>query len=285
MRPWLVVTAIGCLTALAGDTPADPWKEDKKLQRKMTFEFTDTPLTEAVKFLSNLCKVNFVFDPGADADRVAVSKEVSDLPLKEALTQMLDDAGLDIEPLDEALFIFKKGVYRKPSEGPPKPLTAEQADAFKQAIREMASEEFATREAASKKIAALGRDAQPLLEETLKESKDAEVRRRVQAALSPFQARSFATDPPEVAKALDAFGKKVTFEFVQTPLADAVVFMDKLLDAKITVDKAVAESSVSLRVKDMTAANALRWIARLGNVRLAVQAGELTLVKPDEKAK
>ncbi|MEK6709960.1 MAG: hypothetical protein AABZ64_05210, partial [Nitrospinota bacterium] len=43
----------------------DTWKQDirKKLQRKVTFEFVDTPLEEAIAFLRSLANVTMIVDP------------------------------------------------------------------------------------------------------------------------------------------------------------------------------------------------------------------------------
>ena len=91
----------------------DPWKQEfqKKLARKVSFEFVDTPLNEALQFLDSLAKVNFILDPRADAEgagKVSISLRVSDMEMEMALKWILRLAELDYELRNQAVFITKK---------------------------------------------------------------------------------------------------------------------------------------------------------------------------------
>ena len=88
------------------------WKRDmrRQMRRRVTFEFEDTPVEEAISFLQTLCKVGVVLDPatfrGADAaaDK-PVTLKVTDTPFDEALGKVLALAGLDYALKHEAIFI------------------------------------------------------------------------------------------------------------------------------------------------------------------------------------
>jgi dipeptidyl aminopeptidase/acylaminoacyl peptidase len=64
-----------------------------------------------------------------------------------------------------------------------KPAAAVPPDQVRQLLRDLDSQEFQSREAASKKLAEFADDAEPALQQALKVSKSAEQRRRIQALL------------------------------------------------------------------------------------------------------
>ena len=80
-----------------------------KLDRKVSFEFVDTPLSEAINFLQTLTHVNMIIDPratGGGAD-VPINLKVSDMSLGLALEWILKLAELDYALKDNAIFISK----------------------------------------------------------------------------------------------------------------------------------------------------------------------------------
>ncbi|MCW8133708.1 MAG: hypothetical protein KIS92_25405 [Planctomycetota bacterium] len=96
-----------------GKTKAEEqWKQDikKRLQRKVTFEFVDTPLDEAINFLRSLTNVTMILDPKvAQAGGVPpISLRVTDMSLDLALEWLLKLADLDYALKDNAIFISKK---------------------------------------------------------------------------------------------------------------------------------------------------------------------------------
>lgn len=79
--------------------------------------------------------------------------------------------------------------------------------------------------------------------------------------------------------------KKVTFDFVETPLADVMNFLQALLDVNLIVDPGLdRDQVVTLRVNDMAAGQALQWIARMVGGRVDVRDGAVVLerARPDE---
>jgi Flp pilus assembly secretin CpaC/tetratricopeptide (TPR) repeat protein len=79
----------------------------RKLDRKVSFEFVDTPLSEAVTFLQTLTKVNMILDPRAleaNGD-TPINLKVTNMTLQLALDWILKLADLDYALRDSALFI------------------------------------------------------------------------------------------------------------------------------------------------------------------------------------
>jgi len=88
----------------------DTWKQDirKKLQRKVTFEFVDTPLEEAIAFLRSLANVTMIVDPKVTAAGApTINLRVTDMSLDLALEWILRLADLEYALRDNAIFISK----------------------------------------------------------------------------------------------------------------------------------------------------------------------------------
>ncbi len=91
----------------------EPWKEEirKKMKRLVSFEFVDTPLEDALKFLDSLTKVNIIMDPKAVADganRTPINLRVQDMELELALKWILKLAELEYDLKNQAVYITKK---------------------------------------------------------------------------------------------------------------------------------------------------------------------------------
>jgi len=91
----------------------DPWKQDirKKIARKVSFEFVDTPLSEAIAFLNSLTKITIILDPRVSAegvDKAPITLRVNDMEMELALKWILRLAELDYDMRNQAIFITKK---------------------------------------------------------------------------------------------------------------------------------------------------------------------------------
>ncbi|MBE7462432.1 MAG: hypothetical protein HS116_02960 [Planctomycetes bacterium] len=95
-----------------GKTKVDEqWKQDikKKLQRKVSFEFVDTPLDEAITFLRSLTNVTMIVDPKVlEGGAAPINLRVTDMTLELALEWILRLAELDYALKDNAVFISKR---------------------------------------------------------------------------------------------------------------------------------------------------------------------------------
>lgn len=107
----LVFALIFSAPARAGD---DTDSIKKKLQRKVSFEFVDTPFVDAVEFLRHLSNINVVIDPKVLAERKpqAVNLRVNDMPLDTALQWILKLVELDFMIADNAIFISTPEVIK-----------------------------------------------------------------------------------------------------------------------------------------------------------------------------
>ncbi len=80
-----------------------------------------------------------------------------------------------------------------------------------------------------------------------------------------------AENPPEwEAKVRETLSKKVSFDFVETPLPDVLSFLSSLSGTTIVLDQAAIKDQqqpqISLRVSDMRLEAALSWICRLAGL-------------------
>jgi len=97
---------------LAGRAAEEPrWKREMrtKLQRKVSFEFVETPLSEAINFLQTLTKINMILDPkaleGRGGANTPITLKVRDMTLELALKWILRLAELDYTLKGKAVFI------------------------------------------------------------------------------------------------------------------------------------------------------------------------------------
>lgn len=68
--------------------------------------------------------------------------------------------------------------------------------------------------------------------------------------------------------------KKATFDFVETPLQDALSFVRALLGVNIVIDpKVKLKEPLTLTVKEMNVGAALQWMLRLGGAELEIRNG------------
>ena len=93
--------------------PEEPWKDEvrKKMKRLVSFEFVDTPLEDALKFLDSLTRVNIILDPKAVADganKTPINLRVQDMELELALKWILKLAELEFDLKNQAVYITKK---------------------------------------------------------------------------------------------------------------------------------------------------------------------------------
>jgi len=96
----------------------EKWKRDVRdqMEKRISFDFVDTPLADVVAFLSNLTGTNMVLDPVAvQGDDVPVTLKVNDMRLGAALEWILKLVNLTYALQDEAIFIStKERVSQKP---------------------------------------------------------------------------------------------------------------------------------------------------------------------------
>lgn len=282
----------------AGEKPKDAKDEGKKgsqeveteemkkaMARKVSFEFIDTPVSEGVNFIDSLVSITFVIDPKVKQEDKWVTLRVTDMPASEALGKIAAAVGAKVFVKDGAYYIGKEapGDAKKAPQAPAK-LTAEQAKAVEAAIKDLASDEFATREAASKAIADAGIGALPLLQAAMKKTDDVEAQSRMKALAQAFLEELGGDEGSEALN--NALERKVSFEFIDTPLSETITFLNSLVrnsGAKIEVsDTAPRDAAINLRVTEMKLGMALEWIAKLSDCQLVKSGGTVTVKRKSE---
>jgi len=205
--------------------PKTKWSREirRRLERRISFEFAETPLSEAIAFLQTLTKMNMILDPSAKASRRQVTMKVTNMPLDSALRWTCLIAGCDYALVDHAVFIS----------------TPERA-----AMELLRAAERSTEDAAPG-------DALPEWER--------ELRRKLE--------------------------RKVTFEFVETPLGEALRFFTTLTETPFDLApeaERVRTTPVSLNITNMPFAVALRWICRLAGCDYSLVDGTVRVHPPEE---
>ena len=82
----------------------------------------------------------------------------------------------------------------------------------------------------------------------------------------------------------EALAKPVTFDFIETPLADVAAFLGSQADVTMVVDsEAVRDErpTITLRVRDMRADQALNWITKLAGLRYRIVDEAVFITKPE----
>lgn len=92
-----------------------PQKEDwnsiikKKLEKKVSFEFLETPFDKIIEFLRDFANVNVVNCTKDRGSTIPVTLEVADMPLEQALAWICRSAGSEMKIENGALFIIETG--------------------------------------------------------------------------------------------------------------------------------------------------------------------------------
>jgi Flp pilus assembly secretin CpaC/tetratricopeptide (TPR) repeat protein len=91
----------------------EPWKADirRRMSRRVTFEFVDTELKDAIAFLNTMTKVTIILDPrvaSKGADKTLITLRVADMELEVALRWILRLADLEYDLRNQAVFITDK---------------------------------------------------------------------------------------------------------------------------------------------------------------------------------
>ncbi|HUT35523.1 MAG TPA: hypothetical protein VNE39_18690 [Planctomycetota bacterium] len=77
--------------------------------------------------------------------------------------------------------------------------------------------------------------------------------------------------------------KRVTFDFVETPIGDAMNFIQQLLGVNVVVDPGLDKGrALTLRVNDMPMGQALQWIAKLADAKMEVRDGAVVIQRAGE---
>ena len=92
---------------------------------------------------------------------------------------------------------------------------------------------------------------------------------------------------PLALRVKELFAKRLSFDFVETPLQDVLSFIGTLADVNIIVDRRifrVEPPSVTLKVNDISLGNAVYWIAVLCDLKIELRGGAIFVARGRPKA-
>jgi len=96
-----------------------------------------------------------------------------------------------------------------------------------------------------------------------------------------------AKDDDAEAKIKDILkNKRVTFDFVETPIVDAMNFVQALIGANLVIDPGMDQQApLTLRVNEMPVGQALQWMAKMVGAKMDVRDGAIVIqaAKDDER--
>ena len=114
-----LLLALACAAFVPGARAEETAEEKikKALTRKVSFEFVDTPLTDALDFIRRLSNVAIVVHPKIIADgkdKTTINLRVTDMNMDLALEWILKLAELDYKIRNQGIYIFPPGAKDEP---------------------------------------------------------------------------------------------------------------------------------------------------------------------------
>lgn len=246
------------------------------MRKRVTFDFVETPTRDVTNFLASLVEVPIIFDALAVGHAPDATLRVNDMRFQSALNWTMRLAKLGFAVTPEGILISKPERIAE-VKGQAEPLAVAVHDVSDilaegwelsevvECLRELRDHSRTFILGAGTRVVAV-----------VRAGRVSEVGRQLDAMRGPKLAparpdgaRPLPDQPEWVAKTHDALSKKVTFDFVETPLQDVVNFLSSLVDVTIVMETEPTRdaASVTLRVNDMRLGAALQrvlWPMGLG---------------------
>ncbi len=215
------------------------------MQKKVTFDFVETPLQDVVNFLSSLVEAPFTLDSEAAGRAPNVTMRVNEMRLSSALDWVLKlvDFGFAVTP--DAILVSKADrIARMKDRATPLAIVVHDVSDILDEGWQLGEMVRSLDELSDHpRVWTLGLGTR--LVTIVRAGPEAEAGGLVRTMRGPKltparpdRAKPPA-DPPEwVVRIRDALNKKVTFDFVETPLPDVVNFLSSLVDVTIVLDEA-----------------------------------------------
>ena len=297
----------------------------EKMANKISFDFVDTPLQDVLGFVSSLVEITMVLDTEAVKDKhPTITLKVIDMPLGKALGRACKLVGMVHVAHDGALLVTTparaKAIRRRdmlwlPHQRPPN-------KRFAKAVAKKARFDF-VETPLQDVLSFIG----SLLEITVVLDPQAvkgdaptvtlkvnDVRRDRAArwvcrtvglvyiwqdeaifVATPKRAREMIQHDkerrphqrPPTKKLGAVMAKKVSFDFVDTPLHNVLAFVSSLVDVTIVPhDQALKKAAtVRLKVDDMPVGTSLKWICRMAGLVHVWQDGKILVTTPEAARK
>jgi hypothetical protein len=102
---------------------------EKGLETKITVDFVDTALTDALSYFSAVTNVHAIVDPEVDAEKLEITMKLDDIPLRSALTHLLKAVGLSWDERWGGVFVAKRArLAVLPKDPLPLPAESEESE-------------------------------------------------------------------------------------------------------------------------------------------------------------
>lgn len=263
-------------------TAPPPWMAElkKKLERKISFDFVETPLRDVVSFLQQITNATIILDEHAveKLPNSDVTLKVTDMRLGPALERIVDQVGLGYVLTEQVIFVSSKDqVSDRPRPNEVADVELELRDPESDAKTRLSGYRFHQRElgkfyifcsdAKGSIVRVSGWDDVLLL---VGEGYLTEEERKNILAGQP---------PPWLSDIRKTLALKISFDFIETPLRDVVHFLQSITNATIILDpkavKELANPEVTLKVTDMKLGLALDWILSMVDLGYAYADGAI----------
>lgn len=263
----------------------EPWEKEirAKLERKVSFEFVDTPFEEVIGFLRSLANVTIIVSPDAAATGALQSKvtlRAKDMTLGVALQWIARMSELNVSLREHCLFV--SGRDSTPVEMRVLDVSGLPISADLLALVIQQKFDNPKKDKSETSVGVIGN----LVKVAQTREASREIYTLVAAIREQAPSGKISFQPlvvPEWKKAMqEQLKKKITFEFVDTPLEDTIDFFQKTSGINIIVDPAIAAAGtpvINLRVTDMDLSHALEWSLRLANCTYSLENEALFITK------
>jgi len=244
----------------------------QKLEQKVSFDFMDTPLPDAVTFLKALTGLPVMLDPQLDAPKkTLVTLKMNDMKLGQALDWIATQAEAEIAHAGGILFLGSKQSASKVAQ---KPVAETIAIEILAQDSKAPSTGFLLHPSESGRVAAFctdGKGHSVTLQGYAYKWMDA----------APAGPDGIPDDkaPEWLLEMHKRLAKPVSFDFVETSLADAVQFLQQTSNATIILQDQVRVPDSTLMVKDTPLGRVLGWLNLAADVKCVVSNGAIVIGK------
>ncbi|MBM4039688.1 MAG: hypothetical protein FJ290_14360 [Planctomycetes bacterium] len=262
----------------------------KAMEKKVTFDFVETPLQDVANFFSSLVEAPFTLDAEAVRRASNVTLRVNEMRFSSALDWVLKLVDLGFAVTPEAILVSTPDrITRVKDRVTPLAIVVHDvSDILDEGwqLGEMVRSLHELSEHPRSWVLGLGTRLVTIVRAGPEAEAGGLVRTMRGQKLTPARpdrAKPPAGQPEWVAEIRRAFEKRVTFDFVETPLHDVVNFLSSLVDVTIVLDEPSARDApnITLRVNDMRLEAALGWILRIVSLRYQLKDEALFIAKPE----
>ena len=257
----------------------------EKLKQKVSFDFVETPLDDAVTFLQQITNQTIILHAKAakNLPKATVTLRSTDVPLSQALDAMTKQLGLAFVVENGAIVIdTPEGARVRDIE----PCTVRNCTIDLLDFPNTVKPSF-TGYAFSYPASAFCLNDDRFILKIKGRLPAPEAADAVTAEVRRKYYRETAL-PEWLTETRKPLGRKVSFDFVQTPLRDCVTFLQQITNQNIVLDQKAPtngkDAQVTLKVTDMPLYHALEWIASQAGLATAVRSNCVFITSQEQIA-